>query len=458
MNNQQANPIISDLVFIGDSLTDRGTLEKRKLGPIRLRWIVGLQESDLGRFTNDLNWADYLIKHLMSLFNQEQKKQSNHTDCIAKLDKQVDQFDLVNNDKYVDYRGRVFFARSYAEGGLSDYSYREKFSDNFSVLIDRQILSYLSQKRRQLFRDDNYFSITQQQKQQTLVMEWSGANDLITVNTQPTIQEADNAIKERILNATELLKHGYQHIVLFNLPDLSKTPRYQGSNVNNQSREQLSNVVCYYNKMLENEVAKLNMQYPQYPIGIYNVFDKFNELINDPEKYGFDKNLINTPYSTSQNEDNPKMADKYIFWDDIHPTSKTHEILSQDFYKNYLTKYCTLQSPKAYTKHDLCVEFQNRYNAIYESDINGIFGLFRKSRLSVNYQENNALEVILKHGLYEHGYRTRRALQELKWISKDGAVNLTIREVRDAYEALYLKNKARSKGVDSLTDKVGYTL
>ena len=71
-------------------------------------------------------------------------------------------------------------------------------------------------------------------KIKTLVIEWSGANDLITVNLHPNIKTAQRAVNARIENIEKLIEQGYQHFVLINLSDLSLTPRYQNKKVTSE--------------------------------------------------------------------------------------------------------------------------------------------------------------------------------------------------------------------------------
>ncbi len=89
------------------------------------------------------------------------------------------------------------------------------------------MVSNLSEKRSLLLEDDIKHKLDSEHKSHTLVLEWSGANDLITVNSEPNIAAIHHSIASRVRNLKELIKNGYRNFTLFNLPDLSLTPYYQ---------------------------------------------------------------------------------------------------------------------------------------------------------------------------------------------------------------------------------------
>ncbi|VVC75314.1 hypothetical protein AQUSIP_06030 [Aquicella siphonis] len=63
-------PTISHFVMMGDSLSDRGTMDRRKLfGVIPMSWLSGLAgRSPRGRFTNGFAWSDYISAMLADEF------------------------------------------------------------------------------------------------------------------------------------------------------------------------------------------------------------------------------------------------------------------------------------------------------------------------------------------------------------------------------------------------------
>lgn len=228
---------ISHMAILGDSLSDRGTANREDAwGCIPLAWLAGLNgDSPDGRFTNGYVWSDMVGSLFASTFLIEQLKKEGAyanedlADAVIthdpKIEKELDNYNL-KNDCFLNYKKQNFM-RSYAEGGLSSYNYSWKPSSSFTRFVTRTMLSHLAQKRNEMLNDDEIQQLSKKQKAQTLVIEWSGANDLITMNARPSNLEVNRALAERIKNLKILIQNGYRHFVLFNLPNLALTPRFQ---------------------------------------------------------------------------------------------------------------------------------------------------------------------------------------------------------------------------------------
>jgi hypothetical protein len=60
---------ISHFVAIGDSLTDKGTLDEETVLGIPMGWLSGLDKySNNGRFTNGLTWIDHASAKMANEF------------------------------------------------------------------------------------------------------------------------------------------------------------------------------------------------------------------------------------------------------------------------------------------------------------------------------------------------------------------------------------------------------
>lgn len=358
---------ICQIVIIGDSLSDRGTLDKRELlGFIPLSYVSGLNgKSPKGRFTNGLLWADYVSATTVQQFeinHQRRKLNLPHTartnaDLSDEFlsnerlrEKNQNAFSL-NDDRHVLFNGKRF-ARFYCEGGLTSYDYSWKFTIDPTKEFPRLILSTLKDKRDELFDDDKKYSVSHLEKAETLIIEWSGANDLITVNAKPTRKEVDRAVSERILNIEKLVKNGYRNFVLFNQPDLALTPRYQAKSKKEQ--DNASKWSEYFNTQLATKCAELNNRYKALNIpvklSVFDVAAQFKEVYFHPEQYKFDQDKLKTPYTKSadfeKNKKNPEYeaaqispSEGYMFWDDVHPTADMHSWLAEKFKELFSTVY-----------------------------------------------------------------------------------------------------------------------
>lgn len=445
---------ISHMVMMGDSLSDRGTADKGYvLGCIPLAFLAGLSgTSPKGRFTNGYVWADVISSLFASDFMIKQiKKKYGYTneeiaDAVITKEKRIMDnllYDYnLDNDLFVKFEGHDFI-RSYDEGGLSAYNYAWKLSSSITRFFSRIILSTLEQKRNKLLAYDEEHQLSRKQKTQTLVIEWSGANDLITLNARPSIVEVDRAIKERIKNIEILLKNGYRNFVWFNLPDLSLTPRYQNKNGKEGDSERANAHQCslYFNQELARACQKLQTMFPHCSFDVFDINKVFTSAYTNPEQYGLDPEKRKQPYKTSVDfkilPNGTSPAKGYMFWDDVHPTADVHAILANAFYNKYNPRY-EFTEPESEKVHeaelnisaaDLQKAFCARYHEQLTTDQHGFFSSYKKSR--INYQ-SASLEEILKHALCENGTRTRAVLADLQWLDSSGKVNLNIPALKDA--------------------------
>lgn len=447
---------ISHIVMMGDSLSDRGTADKAEiLGCIPMAWFAGLRgTSPKGRFTNGYVWADvisaffandFLIKDLKEKYGYSNDDLSDA--IIAKEKGVIDslRYDYnLDNDLYVTFEGRDFI-RSYDEGGLSAYNYAWQPSSSITRFFSRIILSTLEKKREKLLAYDEEHQVTEQQKEQTLVIEWSGANDLITVNAEPSIAEVDRAIKERVKNVEVLLQKGYRNFVLFNLPDLSLTPRFQNKTGSSgeKARDNAHQCVDYFNQELAKACAKLKTMFPHCYFDVFDINSVFVKAYNNPEEYGIDPTKLKQPFTTSPDfrilPNKTAPAKGYAFWDDIHPTADVHALLGNEFYKKYNPQFAfsepeskRVNEPMDISSSQLQKAFCTRYADKLAKSHSGFFG---HKKASFSYQ-SATLDEILQQAFTKGGSDVREVLSELRWINKEGNLSLKIPALEKAMAKL----------------------
>ena len=353
---------ISHIIVIGDSLSDRGTLYEKKLfGFLSLNFFSGLQgRSTEGSFANGFVWSDNIISSLANEFTiQKIKKErmvnnSDIADAVVNgdfyLNKSFRKYYDLQNDEAAKYRGETFF-RSYAEGGLTDYNYAGWPSMNVGRFFSRLILPTLAEKRVKINAYDHLHNVTQTMKSETLILEWTGANDLITVNAKPSKSEVDRAVKERIQNAEKLIASGYKNFIMINMPDLSLTPRYQTEKLkDNAIAKKYSD---YFNQKLSKGCAKLRSTYPDCKIDIFDVSSLFTQLYNDPETYGFEKDKLTKSYVDTKDfkiqKNGTSPSTGYMFWNDVHPSSDVHALLSDAILDLIHKEYTTISPDHKHT-------------------------------------------------------------------------------------------------------------
>lgn len=359
---------ISRFLVLGDSLSDRGTLNNRFLaGVIPMRKVSGLSsKSPRGRFTNGFLWGDYVTATTAEQFEIAKVRSHMKLDHTANANADIsDEFlsnyiDLpaknktafrLNNDRQVLFEGQRF-ARFHCEGGLTAHNYSHNFTFNLSLMFSRLILATLNSKVNQVIQEDRKYRISRLEKEETVVIEWSGANDLLTVNSEPTRKEVEDAVNDRIINIELLIKQGYRNVVLFNLPDLSLTPRYFLKS--KELQDNAAECSIYFNQQLQQKVAELQDKYklshPNLFLSVFDVNTLFKEVYNNPQAYDFDVDKMHTPYTSTdefkKNQKDPvdranhtSPSDGYMFWDDIHPTADMHAWLAENFNRNYASEF-----------------------------------------------------------------------------------------------------------------------
>ncbi|KTC83766.1 SGNH/GDSL hydrolase family protein [Legionella brunensis] len=427
-------PKIEYIVSMGDSLSDPapGTMDHRKLfGIIPMDGLSGLKgNSPKGAFTNGDVWiTDFGLEYAEKDLAERGKITLENLDKIRDLD--------LASYRRIDYKGQDF-VRYYDEGGLTSYNYSGRITANLKLLATEEIVSTLDQKRDLLFADDKARGITEQHKKHTLVVEWSGANDLITVNSKPTEEEAKKAVEARLHNVKELIKKGYRHFALFNLPDLSLTPHFQA--LSKKEQENAKKVCLYFNRLLEEGMKKLSEEHEDCSLNVFDVNKFFTQAYENPEKFGLDPAKLHKPFIESEDFKKSKTyAPGYMFWDDKHPTARVHELLAENFYSEYEEKY-HFTAPH----ESLITLFRENYGQRWEDDMNGWFGFFRQSNLPNYKSPHLQLTAILKHALYEGGDRTRDTIIHLGWINSKNELISNNPALVSAWEMIMEKQEDNS--------------
>jgi phospholipase/lecithinase/hemolysin len=152
----------------------------------------------------------------------------------------------------------------------------------------------------------------------TLFVVWGGANDVLNA-TSPT--QVINAAIQETLDIQRLIAAGATQILVLNLPPLGLTPRLNGS----LAASQTANAgAALFNSWLGTGVTVLNDFYRWRRVSIYrvNVFSIFTQIVSNPA--AFSLNDVSSP-AQGNFAVNP---DTYLFWDDLHPTTRGHNLLS----------------------------------------------------------------------------------------------------------------------------------
>jgi thermolabile hemolysin len=258
------------MVVFGDSLSDTINVYNGSYGtvPNSKSWYFG-------HFTNGLTWHEYLTGYHMNIPSYSWATGNAHSgnDIIfSGLNQQIDSFEL-----YAQYS-----------------SYYNPAKTLFFVLF--------------------------------------GGNDLITGNKNP-----DDVLKSFRTGIPRLIANGAKQIVLFTLPDFSLIPAVLKWSA--EDRNKLKEKVQSYNAKLNQYVEELKEDNKDVKIIIANLYSYFGSLIANPDKFGYRNTrdaCLNVSgsgfdYITGRSPTSECINSNaaFLFWDNMHPTAKTHLNISQ---------------------------------------------------------------------------------------------------------------------------------
>ena len=177
-----------------------------------------------------------------------------------------------------------------------------------------------------------------------LYVMFIGGNDVRDAVYLPDLAVAESLVKAAataVRHAIEsLAQAGAQSFLLVNAPNISVIPETRFYAANNPELIDrallLSNL---YKAALHDTVGKLKED-NNISISEFDLFKFFNKLLTKAEKYGF-SNSTEACFSTLIYQEDifhpdcnyGMNFDQFIFFDEIHPTTRVHELVGEAFYK-----------------------------------------------------------------------------------------------------------------------------
>ncbi|OYD96584.1 GDSL family lipase [Nostoc sp. 'Peltigera membranacea cyanobiont' 210A] len=166
----------------------------------------------------------------------------------------------------------------------------------------------------------------------SLYILWAGINDYLdyffqgTPNPTQSVTNLSTAVKS-------LAAVGARDIMVLNLPDLGKFPVTSG---NRQISSLLSTFTSKHNSSLTKNLNLLSQELnPNIKIIPLDINSLFNRIIAEPEEFslmnGTDSCIGDSPVVPIEVTTQPVICipDKFLFWDEIHPTTATHKLIGK---------------------------------------------------------------------------------------------------------------------------------
>lgn len=152
----------------------------------------------------------------------------------------------------------------------------------------------------------------------TLFVIWGGANNLLSASS---VDDVVNAAIEETLDIQRLIDAGATQFLILNLPPLGSTPRLNGSLATSVPANAAS---LLFNAWLATGVSVLRDFYAFRHVSFsqLDVYKLFNQIAAQPGKFAL-ANITAAGMGNSAID-----PDTYLFWDDIHPTTRGHNIVA----------------------------------------------------------------------------------------------------------------------------------
>jgi phospholipase/lecithinase/hemolysin len=280
----------TSIVIFGDSLSDTGNVADLTQAKYGFRLPGPIADYTDGRFTDGTdtvpaahNYFGVWIEQLASTFPAKPAVKAS-----------------------LDGGTNYAYGFAFTGGGSANFTFGP--SDELSVTINnigQQITDYLATKPR----------ITDK----TLFIVWGGANDLL--NATSTKDVIDAAV-DQAGNLERLLAAGATQFIVPNLPNLGAIPRLNGSPATSIPA---TKATVLYNSVLAAGVAIVRDFNPGKRLNVaqLDIFGLINKIVASPSKFG----LADVKDSSQGNFTvNP---DTFLFWDDLHPTTRGHNIIAE---------------------------------------------------------------------------------------------------------------------------------
>jgi phospholipase/lecithinase/hemolysin len=301
------SPNFDQVYIFGDSLSDTGNVLNFSGG------AFPTAPYEPGRFSNGNVWVDYLTDDLglnLNLFSTG--------------------FDV--NDGI-----------NYAVGGAtSDTGNVGTIPVGLQQQLDAFELLVENQSPEQVIDDDLFFLWIGANDYFSFIQDNPATPDVIETNFPKSGKETINTILEVVdINIggaiQDIIDAGGENIVLFNLPDLDRTPL--GQNLTKADQRKLKKLTQKHNKKLDCLAAETEASNPNVNIIEIDVNELVDDIYKNPNQFGLTNvtdNFTGIDLYAGINEP-PASGDpnQYFYWDSVHPTTAVHNIVA-DFVTDQL--------------------------------------------------------------------------------------------------------------------------
>ena len=135
-----------------------------------------------------------------------------------------------------------------------------------------------------------------------------------------------NGIANILTTIGTLAQAGAEHFLVPNMPNLGLTPAFAGT----PQAGPLSFLTDTFNSNLAAQLTALDAILAA-EIVQFDTNGSFARIRADPLAYGFDNTTDSCVANLANGLCNPGNWDRWLFWDGVHPTTHTHQVLASQF-------------------------------------------------------------------------------------------------------------------------------
>jgi phospholipase/lecithinase/hemolysin len=135
-----------------------------------------------------------------------------------------------------------------------------------------------------------------------------------------------NGIANILTTIGTLAQAGAEHFLVPNMPDLGLTPAFAGT----PQADFLSFLTATFNSNLAAQLTALDAMLAA-EIVQFDTNGSFARIRANPLAYGFDNTTDSCVDNLASGVCNPGNWDRWLFWDGVHPTTSTHQLLASQF-------------------------------------------------------------------------------------------------------------------------------
>jgi phospholipase/lecithinase/hemolysin len=290
------------IVVFGDSLSDTGNvahLSYEKYGaPIPGPYV----NYTLGRFSDGPDTVPYAQKYFGVWVEQLAASMPLHPEVKNSLD------------------------------GGTNYAYGFAFTGDGTTTLDFD--AQLSVDVKNMGQQVTDYLLTKPKiDSSTLFIVWGGANNL---NYAASPTDVVNAAIQETLDIQRLIDAGATQFLVLNLPPMGLIPRKNGSPVTSVPANAAA---ALFNSWLDTGISVLHDSYGNRHLVFYrvDVYSLFNQIVANPGKFSLTNISDPSMYPIGSPLGNP---DTYLFWDDLHPTTRGHSIVADAALKAMTLPQC----------------------------------------------------------------------------------------------------------------------